>query len=66
MLAEAGINENRLKIVSISAGEGEKYAKTVSEFKILLEKIGPIKPGEYIKPVIKEEKITQKAKLDEL
>jgi heterodisulfide reductase subunit A len=66
MLAEAGINENRLKIVSISAGEGEKYAQTISDFKSLLENMGPIKPGEYVKPVMKEEKITQKAKLDEL
>ena len=66
MLAEAGINEKRLKIVSISAGEGEKYAQTIANFKMRLEKMGPIKPGEYIKPVVKEEKIQQKAKLDEL
>lgn len=66
MLAEAGINENRVKIVSISAGEGEKYTKVISEFKRDLEKLGPIKPGEYIKTPVSEEKVKEKAKLDEL
>jgi len=47
MLAEVGINENRVKIISISAGEGEKFAQVISEFKEELEKLGPIKPDEY-------------------
>jgi len=66
MLAEAGINENRVKIVSISAGEGEKYTKVISEFKRDLEKLGPIKPGEYIKTSTSKEIVKEKAKLDEL
>ena len=49
MLAEVGINENRVKITSISAGEGEKFAHLISEFKEEIEKLGPIKPGEIKK-----------------
>jgi len=66
MLAEAGINEKRVEIVSVSAGEGEKFSKVISDFKMELERLGPIKPGEYIKSPIKEEKPKEKAKLDEL
>jgi heterodisulfide reductase subunit A len=66
MLGEAGINEDRIKIVSISAGEGEKFAQVISEFKSELGKLGPIKPGEYVKPVIAEEKKKEKVKLDEI
>lgn len=66
MLAESGINENRVKIVSISAGEGEKYAKVISEFKKELEQLGPIRPNEYIKPAIEEKKEEEKARLDEI
>ena len=66
MLAEAGIKENRMKIVSISAGEGEKFAQTVSEFKEELEKLGPIKPDEYKREVLKKEKVKEKAHLDEI
>ena len=56
MLAESGINEKRVRIVSISAGEGEKFAKTVADFKSELEKLGPIKPGEYQRPIPSEKK----------
>jgi len=56
MLAESGINEKRVRIVSISAGEGEKFAKVVSDFKLELEKLGPIKPGEYQRPIEKQTK----------
>ncbi len=66
MLAEAGINENRVKIASISAGEGKKFAQIVSEFKEELEKLGPIKPEEYIKPMYSEKKVEEKARLDEI
>jgi len=66
ILGEAGINEDRVKIVSVSAGEGEKFAQVISEFKFELEKLGPIKPGEYVKPVIAKEKAREKAKLDEI
>ncbi|TFG25833.1 MAG: hydrogenase iron-sulfur subunit [Promethearchaeota archaeon] len=66
MLAEAGINENRVRIESISAGEGEKFARVISEFKKELEALGPIKPGEYKKPVLVEKKVKEKAKLDEI
>jgi len=47
MLVEAGINENRIKIESISAGEGKKFAQVISEFKESINKLGPIKPGEF-------------------
>ena len=66
MLAEAGINENRVRIESISAGEGEKFAHVISEFKEQLEKLGPIKPNEYRRPIIAEKKLKEKAKLDEI
>lgn len=66
MLIQAGINENRLKITSISAGEGERYAQVITEFKGQLEQLGPIKPGEYKKQVIKSKTSKSIAKLDEL
>ena len=61
MLAESGINEKRVKIVSISAGEGEKFAKVVSDFKLELEKLGPIKPGEYQRPIPNEKQTKKKS-----
>jgi len=66
MLAEANINKNRVKIVSISAGEGEKFANVIEEFKAELEKIGPIHPGEYLKPSKANKQVKDKAKLDEI
>ena len=67
ILGEAGLIENRVMIESISAGEGEKFAQVVSNFKIELEKLGPIKPGEFQKPYIGEQKKEKKkAKLNEL
>ena len=53
ILAETSINENRIKIVSISAGEGEKFAQVIKEFKDQLEILGPIHPDEYLKPTSK-------------
>ena len=47
MLAESGINENRIKIESISAGEGKKFAQVILDFKESINKLGPIKPGEF-------------------
>jgi F420-non-reducing hydrogenase iron-sulfur subunit len=67
ILREAGLNENRVRIESISAGEGEKFARVVSSFKTELDKLGPLKPEEYQKQnvsVNKKEK--KKAKLNEL
>jgi len=66
ILAEVSINENRLKIVSISAGEGEKFAETITQFKEELDKLGPIQPGEYLKPPMAKEQLKEKAKLDEI
>jgi heterodisulfide reductase subunit A len=66
MLAEANINQSRIKIISISAGEGDKYANTIKEFKEELVKLGPIKPNEYLKPPSVKEQLKQKAKLDEI
>ena len=64
MLAETGINENRVKIISIDAGEGEKFANVIREFKETLEKLGPIRPNEYTKALSskKKEKINEKVK----
>jgi len=66
MLAETGINENRVKITSISAGEGEKFAQTITKFKEDLENLGPIRPEEYSKSISRKEKAIDKAKLDEI
>ncbi|MFX0039705.1 MAG: hydrogenase iron-sulfur subunit [Promethearchaeota archaeon] len=66
MLVEAGINENRVKIVSISAGEGEKYARTIKDFNEEINKLGPIRPDEYSKPPSIKEPLKDKAKLNEL
>jgi len=66
MLGQTGIHEKRVKITSISAGEGEKFAHVITDFKKELEELGPIKPGEFTKPILKEELIKEKAKLDEL
>ncbi|MFX1555065.1 MAG: hydrogenase iron-sulfur subunit, partial [Promethearchaeota archaeon] len=66
MLIEAGINEKRLKITSISAGEGEKFARTITEFRKELNNLGPIKPNEYSKSTPFKEEIKDKARLDEI
>jgi heterodisulfide reductase subunit A len=66
ILLEAGINEKRLKIISIAAGEGEKYANAITEFKEDLDKIGPLKPNEYTRALTTKFQIDEKAKLDEL
>ncbi len=66
MLIETGINENRVKIISIAAGEGEKFAINIKKFKDELDKLGPIKPDEYIKPATSKKKAIKKAKLDEI
>ncbi len=66
MLGSVGINENRVKIVSVSAGEGEKFAEIVSQFKDDLEKLGPIKPSEYQKSILSEKEIKEKARLNEI
>ncbi|MFX0144147.1 MAG: hydrogenase iron-sulfur subunit [Candidatus Hodarchaeota archaeon] len=66
MLVEAGINEKRVQIVSISAGEGEKYAKIIKEFNEEINKLGPIRPNEYLKPPSIKEPLKDKAKLNEL
>jgi heterodisulfide reductase subunit A len=66
ILAKSGINENRVKIVSISAGEGEKFAQVVSDFKTELEKLGPIKPEEYMRSIPKKKKEKEKVRLDEI
>ena len=66
MLAEAGINEKRVRIESVSAGEGEKFSRIVSEFKDQIEKLGPIKPNEYVRKTPQERKEKEKARLDEI
>jgi heterodisulfide reductase subunit A len=66
LLMETGINERRVKIISISAGEGEKFAATINEFKKALVELGPIKPEEYTKPTSTKEKQKEKAKLNEI
>ncbi|MFX0003615.1 MAG: hydrogenase iron-sulfur subunit [Candidatus Hermodarchaeota archaeon] len=66
MLVEAGINEKRVQIVSISAGEGEKYAKIIKEFNEEINKLGPIRPNEYLRPPSIKEPLKDKAKLNEL
>jgi coenzyme F420-reducing hydrogenase delta subunit len=64
MLIETGINENRVKIISIDAGEGEKFSKEIKDFKDTLEMLGPIRPNEYSKPFAskKKKKINKKVK----
>jgi coenzyme F420-reducing hydrogenase delta subunit len=66
MLGQTGIHEKRVKITSISAGEGEKFAHVITDFKKELEELGPIKPGEFTKPIVKKKLLKEKAKLDEL
>jgi F420-non-reducing hydrogenase iron-sulfur subunit len=67
MLGEAGIKMNRVRIESVSAGEGEKFSQVISDFKAELTELGPIKPGEFTKPpVTKEGKKKKKAKLNEI
>ena len=66
ILAESGINENRVKITSISAGEGEKFAQVVRDFKEELEILGSIHPDEYLKPTPRKKYANDKAKLNTL
>ncbi len=42
MLEELKVNNDRVKIISISAGEGQKFADTIKEFSENLKKLGPI------------------------
>jgi hypothetical protein len=57
-----------VRIESISAGEGEKFTQVITEFKEDLEKLGPIKPDEYRKPLPtkKQIKVQEKARLNEI
>ncbi|MBD3253536.1 MAG: hydrogenase iron-sulfur subunit [Candidatus Lokiarchaeota archaeon] len=66
MLTEMGINENRLQIESISAGEGEKFAKLIREFTETIKNLGTIKPEEYKRALSVETKEVEKARLDEI
>ncbi len=63
ILIETGINENRVKIISIDAGEGEKFANVIKEFKESLEKLGPIRPNEYTKSLSTKKKEKSKEKV---
>ncbi|MFX1238759.1 MAG: hydrogenase iron-sulfur subunit, partial [Promethearchaeota archaeon] len=45
-LNSVGISQERIRIESISAGEGKKYAEIIKQFKESLEQLGPIKPEE--------------------
>ncbi|MCK4282298.1 MAG: hydrogenase iron-sulfur subunit, partial [Candidatus Lokiarchaeota archaeon] len=52
MLEELKINNNRVKIISISAGEGQKFANTIREFTETLKTLGPIsKDLKYVKKI---------------
>jgi len=66
ILAESGINENRVKIVSVSAGEGEKFAQIIKDFKAELQNLGPIQPDEYKRETLLKEELKEKVRLDEL
>lgn len=66
MLSKSGINEKRVKIESVSAGEGEKFAKVIEEFTDQLENIGPLRPSEYQKPITTKPQPKEKASLDEI
>ncbi len=66
MLIELGINERRIKIESISAGEGEKFAAVISEFTTELEELGPISPNEAERKVKFSPELKGAAKLDEI
>jgi heterodisulfide reductase subunit A len=66
ILAESGINEKRVRIESVSAGEGEKFSRVVSEFKEEIENLGPLRPNEYTRKIPKKKKEREKARLDEI
>ncbi|MBD3212816.1 MAG: hydrogenase iron-sulfur subunit [Candidatus Lokiarchaeota archaeon] len=66
MLMQSGINEKRVKIESVSAGEGEKFARVIKELTDQLEELGPIRPEEYQKTIPSKPKPKEKASLDEI
>jgi heterodisulfide reductase subunit A len=66
MLIQSGINEKRVKIESVSAGEGEKFARVIKELTDQLEELGPIRPEEYQKTISSKPKPKEKASLDEI
>jgi len=66
ILAVTGINESRVKIVSISAGEGEKFAQVIKNFKEELNKLGPIQPDEYLKASSSKDYARNKTKSEEV
>ncbi|MEJ2250377.1 MAG: hydrogenase iron-sulfur subunit [Candidatus Lokiarchaeota archaeon] len=67
ILGETGINVKRVRIESVSAGEGEKFANVVKEFTKQIEELGPIKPYEYKEGIIPEEEAPkEEARIDEI
>ncbi|MBY8983088.1 MAG: hydrogenase iron-sulfur subunit, partial [Candidatus Lokiarchaeota archaeon] len=66
MLIEVGINEKRVRIESVAAGEGEKFAKVILDFTNKIKKLGPVKVGEYKKKIIVKYSPKSKQKLEEL
>ncbi|TFF63702.1 MAG: hydrogenase iron-sulfur subunit [Promethearchaeota archaeon] len=67
ILTEMGINPERVRIESVSAGEGEKFAKVVKEFTEKVKSLGPIKPFEYKRETVSEEKIPkEEVRIDEI
>lgn len=49
LLKQMGIEENRFKLVWVSASEGEKFAKIVEEMVAELKDLGPLKPKGGVK-----------------
>ena len=47
LLSHIGIDPRRLRIGWISASEGEKFSKTITEFTEQIKKLGPINGGSH-------------------
>ncbi len=66
ILIKTGINKERIKIESVAAGEGEKFAKVVTTFINKIKKLGPIRLNEYLNKSHINDTEKQKQKLQEL
>jgi len=55
MMAQLGLNPDRLRLEWLSASEAQRYAATVAEFTDEIRALGPIPAGVEDEAVAKEE-----------
>jgi F420-non-reducing hydrogenase iron-sulfur subunit len=51
LLAESGLEEERIRMVNIGAADGRRFADTVTDFMETVRKLGPAKTKKTCEPV---------------